>query len=298
MSVAPNSELQRGEKTLDAARPSGMPRSYRPTRRQFVAGWATIVMGSLFHGARLSFGAQAPASADPVTPTLLDDLVVANRILADQGVLDALGHVSVRHDRNPGRYFLSQSRSAELVVRDDVMEYDLDSTPTNGAERPMYFERFIHGEIYRARPDVKAIVHSHAPSLLPFGVSSVPLRALHQSAAFIAEGVPIFDTRKAVGMTDLLVRDSTLGRALAQSLGPHHAVLMRGHGAVVVAPSLSLVVRRSISLELNAKLQMQAMALGGDIVALDPEEARKIMAREDAGLDRAWELWKRKAMGK
>lgn len=275
-----------------------MAGSYATTRRQFVAGCAAIVTGSVLYATRSTLAGQAPVSAGPVTPILLEDLVAANRILADQGVLDALGHVSVRHDRDPNRYLLSQSRSAELVVLDDVMEYDLNSSPVDEAGRPMYLERFIHGEIYRARPDVKAIVHNHAPSLIPFGVSSVPLRAVHQSAAFIAQGVPIFDTRKAAGMTDLLVRDAALGRALARSLASHHAVLMRGHGTVVVGPSLPLVVRRSINLELNARFQMQAMALGGDIVFLDPEEAKKVMAREDAGLDRSWELWKRKAMTK
>lgn len=275
-----------------------MAGSNAPTRRQFVARCTTIVTGSVLYVTRSTLAGQAPVSAGSVTPLLLEDLVAANRILADQGVLDALGHVSVRHDRDPNRFLLSQSRSAELVVLDDVMEYDLNSSPVNEAGRPMYLERFIHGEIYRVRPDVKAIVHNHAASLIPFGVSSVPLRAVHQSGAFIAQGVPIFDTRKAAGMTDLLVRDAALGRALAQSLASHHAVLMRGHGTVVVGPSLPLVVRRSINLELNARFQMQAMALGGEIVFLDPEEAKKIMAREDAGLDRSWELWKRKAMTK
>jgi len=274
-----------------------MAGSHATTRRQFVTGCATVLAGRVLYATR-SRAAQAPASASPASPILLEDLVAANRILADQGVLDALGHVSVRHDRDPNRYFLSQSRSAELVALDDLMEYDLSSSPVNYAGRPMYLERFIHGEIYRARPDVKAIVHTHAASLIPFGVSSVPLRAVHQSAAFIAQGVPVFDAREAAGMTDLLIRDAALGRALAQSLASHNAVLMRGHGAVVVGPSLPLVVRRSINLALNATFQMQAMALGGEIVYLAPQEAREVLAREDAGLDRAWEFWKRKAMSK
>jgi len=265
-------------------------------RRQFVTRCAAVVTCSALGAAPPAAGGHAPALGGPATSLLIEDLVTANRILADQSVLDALGHVSARNDADAGRYLLAQSRAAELVDRDDVMEYDLDSNPITGAGRPMYLERFIHGEIYRARPDVKAIVHTHAPSLIPFGVSSVPLRAIHQSAAFIAEGVPVFDIRKAAGVTDLLVRDAGLGRALAQSLGNREAVLMRGHGAVVVGPSLPLVVRRSINLALNARLQAQAMALGGDIVYLDVEEARKIMAREDAGLDRSWELWKRKAI--
>jgi HCOMODA/2-hydroxy-3-carboxy-muconic semialdehyde decarboxylase len=178
------------------------------------------------------------------------------------------------------------------------MEYDLDSNPVDPKDRPMYLERFIHGEIYKLRPDVKAVCHNHAPSLIPFGVTGVPLRPIFQSAAFMAEGVPVFEIRDAAGMTDMLIKDATLGRALAQTLSNKNALLMRGHGAVVVGPSLPLVVRRAIHMELNAKFQAQAMALGGNITYIDPEEARKIMAREEASLERSWELWKRKAMAR
>jgi len=282
----------------DVAMTPTTPSTCGATRREFVTVCAIIVAGRVLGARRAVAVRQAPASAGPANPTLIEDLVAANRILANQGVLDALGHVSARHDRDPNRYLLSQSRAAELVDLDDVMEYDLDSNPVDSKDRPMYLERFIHGEIYKTRPDVKAVVHNHAPSLIPFGVTGVPLRPTHQSAAFIGEGVPVFEIRDAGGMTDLLVRHPALGRALAQTLGNKHALLMRGHGAVVVGPSLPIVVRRSINLELNAKLQAQAMALGGNITYLDPEEVRKIMAREDAGLDRAWELWKRQSMAK
>jgi ribulose-5-phosphate 4-epimerase/fuculose-1-phosphate aldolase len=240
----------------------------------------------------------APSSAGSVEPQLIEDLVAANRILADQGVLDGWGHVSVRHPRNPNRYLLSRSRAPELIIAEDIMEFDLDSNPVDARSRPLYTERFIHGEIYKARPDVVAIVHTHAPALIPFGISKVPLKPVYHRSAFIAAGVPVFEIRERAGMTDMLIRDQALGRALADALGNHPAALMRGHGAVVVGPSLQRVVGRSVFLPLNATLQMQAAALGGPVTYLDPEEARKIEEREGYGLARAWEAWKRKAMAK
>jgi HCOMODA/2-hydroxy-3-carboxy-muconic semialdehyde decarboxylase len=259
-------------------------------------GFAAAVVGSLLGAPRSGIAQAPPASAGPADPQLIEDLVIANRILAIEGVLDAMGHVSVRHDRNPNRYLLSRARAPELVTAEDIVEFDLDSNPVDPRGRPLYSERFIHGEIYRARPDVIAVVHNHSPSVIPFGVSDVPLRALAHSGAFIAEGVPVFEIRRAAGMTDMLVRTPALGRALAQTLGNKPALLMRGHGAAVVGPSLSFAVGRSIYLELNAKLQAQAMALGGTITYLDPEEARKVEARRN--YNRAWELWKRKALAK
>ena len=240
----------------------------------------------------------APPSAGSVEPQLIEDLVAANRILADQGVLDGWGHVSARHPRNPNRYLLSRSRAPELISAEDIMEFDLDSNPVDARGRPLYTERFIHGEIYKARPDVVAIVHTHAPALIPFGISKVPLKPVYHRSAFIAAGVPVFEIRERAGMTDMRIRDQALGRALAGALGNHPAALMRGHGAVVVGPSLQRVVGRSIFLPLNATLQMQAAALGGPVTYLDPEEARRIEEREGYGLARAWEAWKRKAMAK
>lgn len=272
--------------------------NYGVTRREFLIGCSIIMTGAVF-GAVGPIAAQpSPASAGPANPKLIEDLVAANRILADQGVLDTAGHVSTRHDRDPERYLLSQTRAPELVSVDDIMEYDLDNNPADSKGRSMYLERFIHGAIYRVRPDVKAVVHNHSPSLIPFSVTGIPLRPVYHLPAFIGEGVPVFEIRETGGMTDMLIRNPALGRALAQTLGNKHALLMRGHGAVVVGPSLPIVVRRSINLEMNAKLQAQAMALGGNITYLDSEEVRNIMAREEAGLERAWELWKRKAMGK
>jgi HCOMODA/2-hydroxy-3-carboxy-muconic semialdehyde decarboxylase len=230
-------------------------------------------------------------SASRPDPKLIEDLVSANCILALQGVVDAYGHVSARHDQNPSRYLLSRSLAPEFVSADDIMEYDLDSNPVDAKGRPSYLERFIHGEVYRKRPDIKAVVHCHTPSLIPFAVTDVPLRPVFGLAGFIAEGIPVFDTRKVAGMTDLLVRNATLGRALAQTLGNKPASLMRGHGAVVVGPSLPIAVGRSVYLAMNASLQAQAMALGGKITYLDPEEGRQSAAD---GYQRAWELWKRK----
>ena len=259
--------------------------------------FAMLLAASLCNGGIAAAQTAAP-SAGSVEPQLIEDLVAANRILADQGVLDGWGHVSVRHPRDPNRYLLSRSRAPELINADDIMEFDLDSNPVDARGRPLYTERFIHGEIYRARPDVVAIVHTHAPALIPFGISKVPLKPVYHRSAFIAAGVPVFEIRERAGMTDMLIRDQALGRALADALGNHPAALMRGHGAVVVGPSLQRVVGRSIFLPLNATLQMQAAALGGPVTYLDPEEARKIEEREGYGLARAWEAWKRKAMAK
>jgi ribulose-5-phosphate 4-epimerase/fuculose-1-phosphate aldolase len=241
---------------------------------------------------------QVPVSGGPVDPQLIEDLVAANRILADQGVLDGWGHVSVRHPRDPNRYLLSRSRAPELVSTDDILEFDLDSNPVDAKGRSLYTERFIHGEIYKARPDVMAIVHTHAPALIPFSITKVQLKPVYHRSAFVSAGIPVFEIRERAGMTDMLIRDKALGRALADALGNHPAALMRGHGAVIVGPSIQRVVGRSIFLPLNATLQMQAAALGGPVTYLDPEEAAKIEAREGYGLGRAWEAWKRKAMEK
>jgi HCOMODA/2-hydroxy-3-carboxy-muconic semialdehyde decarboxylase len=225
---------------------------------------------------------------------LVDDLVAANHILAREGVVDGYGHVSVRHDRDPGRYLLSRATAPELVTADDVLEYDLDSRARDARGRPQYTERFIHGELYRARPDVRAVVHHHSPSVIPFGASTVPLRAIYHMSGFLGEGVPIYEIRAAGGMTDMLVRDAALGRALAETVGAGAGALMRGHGAVVVGDTLAQAVARSIYMELNARLQAQAIALGGPITYLAAEECRKI-AGALGGYERSWELWKRKA---
>jgi HCOMODA/2-hydroxy-3-carboxy-muconic semialdehyde decarboxylase len=233
-----------------------------------------------------------------VPATLIDDLVAANRILAEHGVVDGYGHVSARVPGRTDRYLLSRSLAPASVSAADIMEYDLDSNPVDGRDRAMYSERFIHGEIYRLRPDVQAVVHNHSPSVIPFGITAVPLQPVYHMCGFVGEGVPIFEIRASAGpATDMLVRSRPLGRALAEVLGVKPAALMRGHGAVVVADSLPLVVGRSIYLEMNARLQMQAMQIAGpsgSINYLEPGEARAAAITND--YLRSWEMWRRKAL--
>jgi len=240
--------------------------------------------------------------SDPQTAlaTLIDDLVAANRILAEHGVVDGYGHVSVRVPGKTDRYLLSRSVAPASVTAEDIMEYDLDSNPVDQRGRGMYLERFIHGEIYRLRPDVQAVVHNHSPSVIPFGITPVPLKPVYHMCGFVGAGVPIFEIRDTAGAaTDMLIRSNPLGKALAQVLGVKPAALMRGHGAVVVAPTLPLVVGRSIYLEMNARLQMQAMQIagpGGAINYLEPGEAEASSITNDYA--RAWEMWRKKALGK
>ena len=261
--------------------------------------FAVCVLMSL--GAGGAAAQQAPASAGPVDAQLIEDLVAANRILANHGLLDGWGHVSVRHDKDPNRYLMARGVSADLVTAKDIIEFDLDSRPVDTHGLPMsalFTERYIHGEIYKTRPDVIAVVHTHAPSLIPFGVTKVPLKPMYHRSAFIAFGIPVFEIRERAGMTDMLIRNATLGRNLTEALGNHPAVLMRGHGAAITGPSLQRVVSRTIFLALNATLQAEAMRMNVPIDYMDPEEARKIEAREGHGLARTWEGWKRKAMEK
>ena len=225
----------------------------------------------------------------------IDDLVVADRILASHEIFDAYGHVSVRSEKNPQHYFMSRSLAPDLVTAGDILEYDLDSNVVGAPGAALFLERFIHGEVYKARPDVKAVVHCHTPSLIPFGATDVPLRPMFGLAGFIAEGIPVFEIRKTAGMTDLLIRDAARGRALAQALGSKPAALMRGHGAVVTGASIPLVVGRCIYLDMNARVQAQAMALSKNVTYLTPEEGRISVADD---YRRAWELWRRQAAGK
>jgi len=233
-----------------------------------------------------SLAAQSPAA--PARQALIDDLVVANRILANEGVVDGYGHVSVRNPADPNRYFLARAGAPALVTSADIVEYDLDSNATSGAGAG-YMERFIHGEIYKARPDAKAVVHCHCLDVIPFAAAKVPLRPMFHMGYFIGEGVPVFDIRTAAGITDMLVSTPALGQALARTLGRRPAALMRGHGAVVVADSLHVVVAKAYYLNVNARLQAQAMQLRRSGVAyLDPEEAKKAVQT----YERSWEFWK------
>ena len=269
------------------------------TRRDFVRDGSFVLAGILAGAARVSaWQAAAPALT---RQQLIDDLVAANRILADQNVVDGYGHVSVRSSANPQRYLMAASRAPELVTATDIVEFDLDSNAvSSGGGRTFYRERYIHGEIYKVRADVHAVVHNHSPEVISFGVTNVPLRPVYHMAAFIGEGVPVFEIREAGGQpVSMLVDNPARGRALAQTLGNHPATLMRGHGAAVVGNSLPHAVGRCIYLALNAKLQAEAMALGGPINFLNDEEARVTEASRAADkFERAWELWKRKAMAK
>jgi HCOMODA/2-hydroxy-3-carboxy-muconic semialdehyde decarboxylase len=225
--------------------------------------------------------------------SLVEDLACAYRILAQHEVIDAYGHVSVRSDRDPGRYLLARSLAPELVTEADIIEYDLDSTPLDPRGRESVRERFIHGEIYRARPEVQAVVHNHSPAVIPFGVTTAGLRPIFHMAAFVGEGVPTFEIRDAQQGTDLLVKTPYLGQALARTLGEHPAALMRGHGAVVVGENLPRAVGRSIYLEINARLQAQAMAIAGPagkITYLDDREVAASVPVQDYG--RGWHLWR------
>ena len=253
-------------------------------RRIFLAAVAGLVVQPLVRAR------QAPATPED----LIADLVAGNRILAMENILDAMGHISVRHPSRPDRFLLARSMPPELVTAADILELDSDANPVDKSGRASYLERFIHSEIYKARRDVNAIVHCHTPSLIPFADTDVPLRAMYHMAAFIADGVPVFDIRKAAGMTDLLVRDTMLGRALAVSLGNKSVALMRHHGAVVVATSIPNVVGRSVYLDLNARVQIQTIAIGGKATYVDPAEAKLRMADPNE-YARAWDLWKRKA---
>ena len=244
----------------------------------------------------------APAPQPPagLEASLLDDLVAANRVLAQKGVLDALGHVSVRDPRDPNRYWMSRSLAPALVTSSDIMEFDLDSNPIDREGRSLYVERFIHGEIYKARPDVNAIVHSHSPTVIPFSVTKVPLQPVLHNASFLAFGAPVFDTRTIAADSDLLIRTPAFGAALAKALGSTAAVvLLRGHGDAVVASSLPDAVFRAYYTEVNAREQEQAIALGGkDVEYITPEEAATREKESHQSFARTWELWKREAMAK
>jgi ribulose-5-phosphate 4-epimerase/fuculose-1-phosphate aldolase len=260
-------------------------------RRVFLAAWGTAI-GQAFV---LAAGARqrGDAAGRPKADLPVEDLVSANRILAMEGVLDGMGHVSVRSPQNAQQFLLARSMPPALVTKADILTYDFDGRVVTGTDPGSYLERFIHGEIYRVRPDVQAVVHCHTPSLIPFAASDVPMRAMYHMAVFVAEGVPVFDIRTAAGPTDLLVRTPALGRALAKTLGAKHAALMRGHGAVVTASSIPNVVGRSIYLDINARAQMQALALGGRLTYVEADEAKLRMADPNE-YARAWDLWKRK----
>ena len=230
-----------------------------------------------------------------MAPEVIADLAAASRILAGHGVVDAFGHVSMRHPEAAGRYFMARSVSPALVIPDDIIEYDLDSSPCNADGRGSFLERFIHGEIYKARPEIMAVVHSHSPSVIPFGLVGVPMQAMFHNAAFITCGVPVFDIHQKFGATDMLVSDPKKGAALTEVMAGKDIVLMRGHGSVACGPSLQSAVFRAVYTEVNARIQQWTLSLAGGrpIAALSAEEGRLAdHINRTAGI-RAWELWRR-----
>jgi HCOMODA/2-hydroxy-3-carboxy-muconic semialdehyde decarboxylase len=226
---------------------------------------------------------------------ILEELVTANRILANESIVDSFGHVSARHPDNPKHYLLSRARAPERIERADIVEYTLDGNAIDKNALAPYLERFIHGAIYESRPDVHAIVHNHSPSVIPFSVTGKRLKPFLHMCAHIGHEVPTWDSRDKFGDTTLLVGDMAMGRDLAQLLGGKPTTLMRGHGATVVGRSVRHAVFVSVYLEFGAKLQMQAMMLG-EIKFLSRGEVDQIVDRlNDYTLNRAWENWARRA---
>jgi ribulose-5-phosphate 4-epimerase/fuculose-1-phosphate aldolase len=230
-----------------------------------------------------------------VAADYLADLAAASRILAERGVVDAFGHVSQRHPGTPDRYFMSRAKAPALVTPDDLIEYTLDSEPINANDRSSFLERFIHGEIYKARPDVNAVVHSHSPSVIPFGLVDSPMQAMFHNAAFLASGVPVFDISRKFGKTDMLVGNPEKGVAFAAIVGKSNVALMRAHGSVACGPNLQLAVFRAVYTEVNARVQHWTVALAGGrrMAALDEDEGRLADVTNDGACLRAWELWRK-----
>src|SRR2546426_946751 len=227
--------------------------------------------------------------------SLIQDLVAASRVLAAHEVLDAYGHVSARSDRRPDRFFMSRSRAPALVTAADMMEFDAESEPLPGERRKGFIERYIHGEIYRARPDVMAVVHSHSAAVIPFSVTHTKLRPIYHMGSFLWSGTPVFEIRKVRPENDLLIRDRRLGQALADTLGGRSCVLMRGHGMTVVGDSVPEAVFCAMYTQMNARLELQAGPLEGPVGFLSDEEGRRARPANRCPPERPWELWKKSA---
>jgi ribulose-5-phosphate 4-epimerase/fuculose-1-phosphate aldolase len=225
----------------------------------------------------------------------LDELVTANRILAREGVVDAFGHVSIRHPEYSDRYILSRARAPECIEIEDLMQFALDGTPIEPAGRQPYAERFIHGAVYERRPEIHAVVHNHSPSVIPFGITGTPLKPVMHMCASMGVEVPSWDSRTSFGDTNLLVTTLQMARDLAATLDARPVALMRGHGCVVAGTSLRDVVFNSVYLELNANLQLKAAALGPINFLSDGEVEAIQRSRASFTYERAWEYWCRRA---
>jgi ribulose-5-phosphate 4-epimerase/fuculose-1-phosphate aldolase len=238
----------------------------------------------------------SPSRAQDTLPNVprevLEDIVTGSRILADLGILDGFGHVSARDPSNPKHFLMARSVAPALVTAEDIMEFDDNGEPVDARGRSIFLERFIHAEIYRARPDVMAVVHTHSPGVIPFSVSKMPLRPMFHNAAFVGAGAPVWDIAKEFGATDMLVRNNAIGKSLAQALGDKAIVLMRGHGDVAVGSAVKVAVFRAYYTDVNARLQTQALVLGPDITFLSPEESAKADAVNMVIMERVWNLWK------
>ena len=232
----------------------------------------------------------------------ISDLVAANRILAMEGVLDGFGHVSIRDPRDPKSYLMSRSISPALVSADDIIQHDLENNAVQEKDRgaKLYYERWIHGEVYKARADVNAIVHSHSPTVVPFASTKAPLRPLLHNASFLGFGAPVFEIRTVVENSDLMISTAELGKAMADTLGATaEVVLLRGHGNVVVGPNIQVAVFRAYYTEINARQQAQAMALGphDEVVYMNAGECETTDKIMQSVAGRPWQLWKSKVMG-
>jgi HCOMODA/2-hydroxy-3-carboxy-muconic semialdehyde decarboxylase len=231
---------------------------------------------------------------DRIDPKQAAELATANRILFDQGVVDGFGHVSLRDPGDPSRFLLARSMAPGLVTPKDIMLFDLDGAPLDPRGRAVYLERFIHGSIYKARPDVTSVVHSHSPAIIPFGVTPQKLRPVYHMSGFIGDNVPVFEIRQSAGDSSNMLIDSVrLGDALAKTLGNAVVALMRGHGSVTVGQSLRHAVYRAIYAETNAKLQSEAIRLG-PVTYLSSGEAKTTKELQDKTFNRAYELWARR----
>lgn len=239
------------------------------------------------------------SSSDQPSQALIEDLVVANHILFDQDVVDAFGHVSVRHDSRADRFLLARNMAPGRVSAEDIVEFTLDGEAVNANGRGVYLERFIHGEIYRRRPDVMSIVHSHSHAIVPLSVvNGMRLKALFHMAGFVGQGAPVFEIREAGGdATDLLISSNHLGRALAEKFDAADIVLMRGHGSTVVGGSIRQAVYRAVYAEINARYQIEAMRMG-EVNFLTEGESKAAVKNVEAQVQRPWGLWVEQAKAK
>jgi ribulose-5-phosphate 4-epimerase/fuculose-1-phosphate aldolase len=273
-----------------------MAANYCATRRATLVGAAALLLAKL------------PARADdkPGLQVLIDDLVAANHILYYHGVVDGFGHISFRSPADAGHFHMAAAIAPGRVTAGDIVELGLDGNIIGEQKRPTYSERFIHAEIYRARADVDAVVHTHSPTVIPFGVTGVPLKPITHTSVFLASGVPVFDTRDVpAAHNNLLVDSPAVGKALAEKLGQNAVVLMRGHGDTIVAGDIRTAVARAIYTEVDARLLLEAIALGKPITYISPEEAAALSRATGSesrgsnhGNDRIWQMWLDEASGK